>query len=129
MIILDVIGQWEIPKVKLTIFDRVLGSGTFGTVYEGVLWKFAKGQRSVCCAVKTVSEDDYEQFLKEAKLMIKLECHCHHVVRLLGVVTQSNPKCVVMELMTRGSLENYLISCRPGNVFGNSKPDTSVNYE
>jgi serine/threonine protein kinase len=37
----------------------------------------------------------------------------HHVVRLLGVVSQGQPVLVVMELMANGDLKTYLRSHRP----------------
>lgn len=37
----------------------------------------------------------------------------HHVVRLLGVVSQGQPTLVVMELMARGDLKSYLRKHRP----------------
>jgi serine/threonine protein kinase len=37
----------------------------------------------------------------------------HHVVRLLGVVSQGQPVLVVMELMAHGDLKTYLRSHRP----------------
>ena len=38
---------------------------------------------------------------------------CHHVVKLLGVVSQSQPALVLMELMAQGDLRTYLRKCRP----------------
>ncbi|XP_013871013.1 insulin-like growth factor 1 receptor [Austrofundulus limnaeus] len=51
------------------------------------------------------------EFLNEASVM--KEFNCHHVVRLLGVVSQGQPTLVIMELMTRGDLKSYLRSLRP----------------
>lgn len=39
--------------------------------------------------------------------------HAHHVVQLLGVVSQGQPTLVLMELMTNGDLKTYLRSHRP----------------
>ncbi len=38
---------------------------------------------------------------------------CHHVVRLWGVVSKSQPTLVIMELMSGGDLKNYLRRHRP----------------
>ena len=38
---------------------------------------------------------------------------CGHIVRLYGVVSQSKPIYVIMELMLRGDLKKYLQSRRP----------------
>ena len=39
--------------------------------------------------------------------------HSEHVVRLLGIVSVSEPVLVIMELMAKGDLKNYLRSLRP----------------
>lgn len=66
-------------------------------------------------AVKTVNDNatDRERisFLKEAETMKAFESH--HVVRLLGVVSNGQPTLVVMELMPLGDLKGYLRSQRP----------------
>lgn len=38
---------------------------------------------------------------------------CHHIVKLLGVVSQGSPVLVIMELMEQGDLRNYLRKHRP----------------
>lgn len=67
------------------------------------------------CAIKTVNENatDRERinFLKEAGVMKAFDTH--HVVRLLGVVSVTQPTLVVMELMVNGDLKGYLRSHRP----------------
>lgn len=67
------------------------------------------------CAIKTVNENatDRERinFLKEAGVMKAFDTH--HVVRLLGVVSVTQPTLVIMELMANGDLKGYLRSHRP----------------
>lgn len=41
---------------------------------------------------------------------------CHHVVKLLGVVSHGQPALVIMELMALGDLKNYLREHRPDEV-------------
>ncbi|GFY37051.1 insulin receptor [Trichonephila inaurata madagascariensis] len=41
--------------------------------------------------------------------------NCHHVVKLLGVVSKGHPTLVIMELMGKGDLKAYLRSRRPDN--------------
>lgn len=112
----------------MSITDKELGQGSFGTVFEGVLRDFVHGCSVVKCAVKTVSEDtsseDRALFLREAALMVKLDCRCHHVVKLLGVISKIQPTYVVMELMTLGDLKNYLRSRRPGTYSTGEPPPT-----
>ena len=42
------------------------------------------------------------------------EFSSNHVVKLLGVVSEGQPTLVIMELMERGDLKNFLRSRRPG---------------
>lgn len=38
---------------------------------------------------------------------------CHHVVKLLGVVSKGHPTYVIMELMSNGDLKSFLRLHRP----------------
>lgn len=84
-------------------------------VYEGLIKDFHRPNEDVRCAIKTVNESatDKERvsFLNEASVMKQFDTH--HVVRLLGVVSQGQPTLVVMELMANGDLKTYLRSHRP----------------
>ncbi|XP_030304817.1 insulin receptor-related protein [Calypte anna] len=106
--------EWEVSREKITVI-RELGQGSFGMVYEGLaLGLVAEGQETRV-ALKTVNElatvRERIEFLNEASVMKAFKCH--HVVRLLGVVSQGQPALVIMELMTRGDLKSYLRSLRP----------------
>lgn len=39
--------------------------------------------------------------------------NCHHVVKLIGVVSRGQPAYVLMELMANGDLKNFLRLHRP----------------
>nr|Q25410.1 RecName: Full=Putative molluscan insulin-related peptide(s) receptor; Contains: RecName: Full=Putative molluscan insulin-related peptide(s) receptor alpha chain; Contains: RecName: Full=Putative molluscan insulin-related peptide(s) receptor beta chain; Flags: Precursor [Lymnaea stagnalis]CAA59353.1 putative receptor for molluscan insulin-related peptide(s) [Lymnaea stagnalis] len=113
--ILYISDEWEVDRDKIKLIKE-LGQGSFGMVYEGV----AKGIRDdpneeIPVAVKTVNDrasfSDRREFLKEATTM--KEFHCHHVVKLLGVVSTGQPALVIMELMALGDLKNYLRGHRP----------------
>eukprot|EP00063_Salmo_salar_P064111 XP_014038946.1 PREDICTED: insulin-like growth factor 1 receptor [Salmo salar] len=94
--------------------NRELGQGSFGMVYEGVAKGVVKDEPETCVAIKTVNESasmrERIEFLNEASVM--KEFSCHHVVRLLGVVSQGQPTLVIMELMTKGDLKSHLRSLR-----------------
>lgn len=47
------------------------------------------------------------------KLIIFRAFNCHHVVKLLGVVSKGQPTLVIMELMGNGDLKTYLRMHRP----------------
>ncbi|XP_048828514.1 insulin-like growth factor 1a receptor isoform X2 [Brienomyrus brachyistius] len=106
--------EWEVPREKISMC-RELGQGSFGMVYEGVAKGVVKDEPETRVAIKTVNESasmrERIEFLNEASVM--KEFNCHHVVRLLGVVSQGQPTLVIMELMTRGDLKSYLRSLRP----------------
>ncbi|KAM9789417.1 insulin receptor a [Neosynchiropus ocellatus] len=106
--------EWEVAREKITIL-RQLGLGSFGMVYEGIAKDIIKGESETRVAVKTVNESaslrERIEFLNEASVMKAFSCH--HVVRLLGVVSKGQPTLVVMELMTHGDLKSYLRSLRP----------------
>ncbi|XP_075700947.1 insulin receptor-related protein [Rhinoderma darwinii] len=105
--------EWEIPREKITIIKE-LGQGSFGMVYEGAARDLVKGESMTRVALKTVNElatmRERIEFLNEASVMKGFLCH--HVVRLLGVVSLGQPALVIMELMTRGDLKSYLRSLR-----------------
>ncbi|KAM8921479.1 insulin receptor-related protein [Pelodytes ibericus] len=109
-----VADEWELPREKITIIKE-LGQGSFGMVYEGVAKDIVKNEPVTRVALKTVNElasmRERIEFLNEASVMKAFLCH--HVVRLLGVVSQGQPALVIMELMTRGDLKSYLRSLRP----------------
>jgi insulin receptor len=101
--------EWEIVRDKVELV-RELSKGSFGVVYEGILWP-----ANIRCAVKTVDEKatvrERIEFLTEASAM-KSFTGGHHVVRLLGVVSRGQPPLVVMELMALGDLKTFLREAR-----------------
>ncbi|XP_068612827.1 insulin-like growth factor 1 receptor [Brachionichthys hirsutus] len=106
--------EWDVAREKISL-SRELGQGSFGMVYEGLAKGVVKDEPEIRVAIKTVNESasmrDRIEFLNEASVM--KEFNCHHVVRLLGVVSQGQPTLVIMELMTKGDLKSYLRSLRP----------------
>uniref|UniRef100_A0A665TGP9 Tyrosine-protein kinase receptor n=1 Tax=Echeneis naucrates TaxID=173247 RepID=A0A665TGP9_ECHNA len=120
--------EWEVAREKINIL-RELGQGSFGMVYEGIAKDIIKGEGETHVAVKTVNESaslrERIEFLNEASVMKAFSCH--HVVRLLGVVSKGQPTLVVMELMTHGDLKSYLRSLRPdAEVMRSQSRDSEV---
>ncbi|XP_051953194.1 insulin-like growth factor 1 receptor [Xyrauchen texanus] len=115
--------EWEVAREKITMC-RELGQGSFGMVYEGIAKGIVKDEPETRVAIKTVNESasmrERIEFLNEASVM--KEFNCHHVVRLLGVVSQGQPTLVIMELMTRGDLKSYLRSLRSKEVLKHALP-------
>ncbi|XP_022820642.1 ephrin type-A receptor 4-like, partial [Spodoptera litura] len=106
------LDRWEIPRERVVI-NRKLGTGAFGTVYGGhALLAEDRGWSAV--AVKTLkagaTTEEKLDFLSEAEAMKRFDHK--NVVRLLGVVTKTEPVCTVMEFMLYGDLKNYLLARR-----------------
>uniref|UniRef100_A0A673HZH4 Tyrosine-protein kinase receptor n=1 Tax=Sinocyclocheilus rhinocerous TaxID=307959 RepID=A0A673HZH4_9TELE len=119
--------EWEVPREKISVL-RELGQGSFGMVYEGIAKDIVKGEPEMRVAVKTVNEStslrERIEFLNEASVMKAFSCH--HVVRLLGVVSKGQPTLVVMELMTHGDLKSYLRSLRPDSENNPGRPPPTL---
>ncbi|KAK1795551.1 hypothetical protein P4O66_001049 [Electrophorus voltai] len=91
---------------KSIVLGRILGSGFFGEVYEGV-YKKENGEK-VSVAVKTCkdcSPDVMEKFMSEAVIMKNLDHP--HIVSLIGII-EEDPVWIVMELYKYGELGDYL---------------------
>ncbi|XP_060800314.1 uncharacterized protein LOC106137745 isoform X2 [Amyelois transitella] len=106
------LDRWEVPRERVVI-NRKLGTGAFGTVYGGhALLSEERGWTAV--AVKTLkagaTTEEKLDFLSEAEAMKRFDHK--NIVRLLGVVTKTEPVCTVMEFMLYGDLKNYLLARR-----------------
>ena len=85
-----------------------IGSGEFGTVHLG-LWSNSSAD-PIQVAVKTLnsecSESDKVKFLREAAIMGQFENN--YIVKLHGVVTEVPNAMIVLELMPKGDLREFL---------------------
>ncbi|KAF7639540.1 hypothetical protein Mgra_00000869 [Meloidogyne graminicola] len=109
--------EWELKREDI-ILEQEIGRGTFGKVFRG----YGKNVRSIMgetfgdCAVKTVPETasnaERLHFLIEASVMKQF--NTSFIVKLYGVVSDGQPVLVVMELMEKGNLRDFLRSHRPG---------------
>ena len=103
----DTDDKWEIPRDSIRLLNK-LGQGQFGEVWQG-LWN---GTTAV--AVKTLkagtnaTKDSAQAFLQEAQIMKKLKHP--KLVQLYAVCTKGDPIYIITELMTNGSLLEYLQS-------------------
>lgn len=99
--------SWEVPRENVEL-SKLMSQGSFGKVYEGILYPL-----KLPCTVKTVSNKyvNKDKILDEIKIL-KHAAGVHHIVQLLGVVLQSDPPLVVMELMSLGDLKSFLHSTR-----------------
>ncbi|VDN52411.1 unnamed protein product [Dracunculus medinensis] len=109
--------EWELKRTDI-VLEEEIGRGTFGKVYRGCANNVIShgGVRFGECAVKTVAEGansaERLHFLIEASVMKQF--NTSFIVKLYGVVSDGQPVLVVMELMKKGNLRDYLRSRRPG---------------
>ncbi|XP_045479042.1 insulin-like peptide receptor isoform X2 [Harmonia axyridis] len=100
---------WELERDDVDM-NEVLGQGSFGVVYSGYI-----KSKNLPCAVKTINDTTAtihkSEFLKEAFVMKSFN-DAHHVIKLFGVVSKDDPPLVIMELMQRGDLKQYLRNAR-----------------
>lgn len=106
------LDRWELARERVVI-NRKLGTGAFGAVYGGhALLQESQGWTAV--AVKTLkpgaSTEEKLDFLSEAETMKRFDHK--NVVRLLAVVTATEPVCSVMELLLYGDLKSFLLARR-----------------
>ncbi|CAM9561009.1 unnamed protein product [Lampetra fluviatilis] len=97
----DMADKWEIPRSSVQLVKR-LGAGQFGEVWQG-LWN-----KTTPVAIKTLKQGtmDRDDFLREAQLMKRLRHP--KLIQLYAVCTQEEPIYIITELMSNGSLANYL---------------------
>ena len=95
--------MWEIPRESITLL-RLLGTGQFGEVYEG-LWN---NTTPVAVKVPKPGTMQPQAFLEEAHIMKKLRHP--KLIQLYAVCTKEDPIYIITELMPKGSLLNYLQS-------------------
>lgn len=92
---------WEISRDTLE-FTKKLGAGQFGEVWKGT-WN-----KTTEVAIKTLKEGSMTPaaFLAEAHIM--KQCKHDKLVRLYAVCSEQEPIYIVTELMSHGSLLDYL---------------------
>ncbi|KAK8989716.1 hypothetical protein V6N11_064133 [Hibiscus sabdariffa] len=81
----------------------VIGEGGFGIVYRGIL------DNGVAVAVKVVKRKDQrgkQEFLAEVGMLSRL--HHRNLVKMIGICTEGNMRCLAYELVPNGSLESHL---------------------
>ena len=113
----------EVARESVELSNEI-GRGDFGKVFEGTLRTADGGIQSV--AVKTINEsatlEESTNFLEEASIMKNFDTF--HIVQLLGIVSETQPYLVIMELMANGDLKTFLRKNRPVSCVD----VTSTNY-
>ncbi|CAI8014456.1 Ephrin type-B receptor 3, partial [Geodia barretti] len=98
--------------LSLAKITEHLGSGEFGTVCKG-FWHTNSGRLEVAIkmAQNQATDQDKVRFLQEAATLGQFQHP--NIVRLHGVVTVNDPVMILLELMKKGDLKNYLKTLRP----------------
>ncbi|KAL4635447.1 platelet-derived growth factor receptor alpha [Arapaima gigas] len=103
-------SRWEFPRDGL-VLGRVLGSGAFGKVVEGMAYGLSVSQPVMKVAVKmlkpTARSSEKQALMSELKIMTHLGPHLN-IVNLLGACTKSGPIYIITEYCFYGDLVNYL---------------------
>ncbi|CAL2035454.1 unnamed protein product [Caenorhabditis brenneri] len=114
--------DWELDPASVTMMDQI-GEGSFGKVYIGM----GKNCQSLygCtfgpCAIKiNVSDaenaaENQMNYLMEATIMKNFKTN--FIVKLYGVISTFTPAWVVMEMMEKGNLRDYLRAKREDEIF------------
>ncbi|KAL5016947.1 hypothetical protein ScPMuIL_006536 [Solemya velum] len=99
--------NYELPRGNVQLVE-ILGEGQFGDVYKGVYYERESVQVPV--AVKTCKEDKEEatteKFLEEAYIMQQFDHR--HIIRLIGICSETCPVWIIMELAKHGEMRAYL---------------------
>ncbi|CAL1531010.1 unnamed protein product [Lymnaea stagnalis] len=99
--------DYEIPRDHIRLVE-ILGEGQFGDVYKGMY--FDKEGMQVPVAIKTCKEDGEEcmteKFLEEAYIMQQFDHP--HIIKLIGICSDTAPVWIVMELAKHGEMRAYL---------------------
>jgi len=96
--------KWELNNDDVELVEKI-GRGNFGDVYKARL-----KQNQLPVAVKTckvtLPDEQKKKFLQEGRILKQYEHP--NIVRFIGICVQKQPIMIVMELVSGGSLLNYL---------------------
>lgn len=95
--------HYQVPYFEL-VFDKKLGSGSFGQIYLG-RWR---GQVAVIKSIEgAFGEGEQAQFIREVQIMS--QCRDRHITQFYGAALEPQGRtCLLMEYMEQGSLYQVL---------------------
>eukprot|EP00058_Branchiostoma_floridae_P007570 XP_002593058.1 hypothetical protein BRAFLDRAFT_74385 [Branchiostoma floridae] len=107
------LGRWE-KKIRHLTLGPLIGEGMFGQVRKAQL-RTPKGKLAV--AAKTVRVEDsqsYRDFYREAAILVAVHQQRDgdygesNIVRLVGLITKSKEKYILLEYASKGDLLGFL---------------------
>ena len=119
------VGPWQPPPPDrferdpaMLMLSTKLGQGQFGTVYLGELRSKSRHRKNGTalkvavkqCSIVNPTVEQKIEFLAEGDLMKPF--NHPKVMRLIGIVTQSEPFMLIIEHMAKGDLQEYLTAIR-----------------
>ncbi|XP_065826080.1 uncharacterized protein [Oscarella lobularis] len=107
------LARAKVPLLKRSdiYLGMILDSGQFKTIEKGI-WTRDEGS-SVVVAVKTLKSEKGEnrvKFLREAAIINQFKHN--NVIKMYGVVLSANPMMIVVEMLPKGDLKQFLSATR-----------------
>lgn len=93
-------------------FKKELGKGSFGVVYKGSLDFSGERTHIAVKMLKGLTEEGEKEFQAEVNAIGQI--HHRNLVRLLGFCDEGSHRLLVYELMSNGSLADYLFAAGGG---------------
>jgi hypothetical protein len=96
--------DFEIPANEIVVGEKI-GEGSFGMVFKG---EWGRGKTPVVIKQVNISEKEgaLQEFIKEFVVMASIR-HVN-IIGLYGTTVMNGKRCIVMELMPDGSLDEVL---------------------
>ncbi|XP_033122469.1 fibroblast growth factor receptor-like [Anneissia japonica] len=110
--------EWEFPRDRLTVTNKILGEGAFGQVVMGIAvgLKGTKGQEPYTIAVKMLkanaTDRELSDLMSEMDMMKNIGKHVN-IINMLGCCTQEGAPFVLVEYAPNGNLRDFLRMRRP----------------
>ncbi|PRQ35302.1 putative protein kinase RLK-Pelle-SD-2b family [Rosa chinensis] len=99
-------------------FNEVLGEGSFGVVYKGII-QVGSGVEVAVKKLKRVIEDGEKEFKTELNIIGKT--HHKNLVHLVGYCDEGQQRLLVYEFLSNGTLASF--------IFGDEKPSWRQRME